>query len=471
MSPLQKPAVPVFNESNSLDSCLFEIFHSKDGAVSDSKKTMPTVDIKRPEKIDASPPKKMKSSSSSSALQKPPLASGGKVRVDRTTNRKQRDIRYYFKKNSKVKIITYTDHAIPMDASPVPLERSGHEWDTMDIEYTTSAKINFAVEDFSDMEIEHLFLRNSENKEMNEDMVITSQPRNINNNNKLSKSLSLDEGLSTKARESIKEKVSSTKVEDKVRKNSLMSSAETLSATTMTRSVSFTRDRSPLKLPSKDQEPVKFVRTLHLFNSRKILKPISLRFRRYTSMIEMSSSYKAGTSASTPNFRKSQNERVVRTEPRNKRKISNPRELFDDLDKYDGDTPTLCKKARKSIITTPSQTSVSLPPSIKRIPLFKPTVESRCYGDVDLGVQPLPSTKECASCCTSETLIWRDTEDGVSLCNACGIRWRKYHYRCVECWYVPMQDELDQLNCASCGKYSTLKKFSSLKRHKTTALY
>ena len=30
--------------------------------------------------------------------------------------------------------------------------------------------------------------------------------------------------------------------------------------------------------------------------------------------------------------------------------------------------------------------------------------------------------KQCASCGTKKTPLWRDAEDGTSLCNACGIR-------------------------------------------------
>ena len=432
-SPSNK-SMPIFNDNNSLDSCLFEIFHSKDAT---KKSSPPVVDIKRPEKLHTSPPKKMKEN------HKSPIKSTGKLRTDRL-KRKQRDIRYYFKKNSKVKIITYTDE-IPMDASPVPLERSGNELDTMDIEYPNKGDL---TEDFSDMEIEH-FLKNEMKSQVKE---------NSSSTTKISKSLSFDECLLSKAHD----KKSNTKASSSTEKKEEEKRRGNSAVETTSSSSSNQRERSPLKLPSNEHldKPVKFVRTLPLFNSRRILKPISLRFRRYTSMIEMSSSSKDAT---TPNFRKVKKERFVRTEPRNKRKV-NRWDLFDELDKYD--EPSSCKKARKMINTT----SVSLPPPVQRIPLFKPSAELRCYGYTELGVQPLPTTKECESCCTSETVIWRDTEDGVSLCNACGIRWRKYHYRCIECWYIPMQDELDHVNCASCGKYNTLKKFSSLKRHKTSVL-
>lgn len=439
----------MFDESNSLDSCLYEIFHSKDV----SKKSSPIVEIKRPEILHTSPPKKMKENP-------PPMAkSTGKLRPERSL-RKQRDIRYYFKKNSKAKIITYKDSdEIPMDASPVPFQRSGNELDIMDIESPNKGDL---TEDFSDMEIE-LFLKNETKLQTND-----TKSQKSETTAKISKSLSFDDCLLKKLPDGEKSKTNKTS-------SSSSSSIEIKEESKRRKSCSFEtsspssnhRERSPLKLPSSHEhldKPVKFIRTIPipLLNSRRVLKPISLRFRRYTSMIEMSSSFKKNPTTPT-NFHKVQNERTVRTEPRNKRKV-NPRELFDELDNYD--EPSSSKKARKSI----SVTSISLPPPVRRLSLFKPSVESRCYGDADLGVQPLPTTKECESCCTSETLIWRDTEEGVSLCNACGIRWRKYHYRCIECWYIPMQDELDQVNCASCGKYNTLRKFNTLKRHKTSVL-
>lgn len=427
----------MFDESNSLDSCLFEIFHSKDV----SKKSSPTVQIKRPEIIHTSPPKKMKENPP------PVVKSIGKLRPDRSS-RKQRDIRYYFKKNSRTKIITYKGpDEIPMDSSPVPFERSGNELDIMDIESPNKD----LTEDLSDMEIEH-FLKNETKLQNNE-----TKSQKSETSAKISKSLSFDDCILKKVSGDEKnDKLTTTNKKTEEDRGRKSWTVETSSSSSSCKH----RERSPL---SHDlDKPVKFVRTIPipLLNSRRVLKPISLRFRRYTSMIEMSSSFR--NNPTTPNFCKVQNERIARSEPRNKRKV-NPRELFDELDNYD--EPSSCKKARKSI-----SISSTLPPPIQRLPLFKPSVESRCYGDADLGVQPLPTTKECESCCTSETLIWRDTEEGVSLCNACGIRWRKYHYRCIECWYIPMQGELDQVNCASCGKYNTLKKFNSFKRHKTSVL-
>ena len=46
--------------------------------------------------------------------------------------------------------------------------------------------------------------------------------------------------------------------------------------------------------------------------------------------------------------------------------------------------------------------------------------------DVDLGIMtPIQVEKECASCGTFKTPLWRDAEDGTHLCNACGIRYKK----------------------------------------------
>ncbi|XP_066912719.1 uncharacterized protein [Clytia hemisphaerica] len=421
-----------YPESSSLDSCLFEIFHSRDKHPSPLKKL---------EKDVASPSSKKekyrhnKNASKSDRIGKTPRSDKKKKR--------QKDIRCYFKDNAKVKVITYSNHksdVLPMDASPIPFDAEKHEIslnDVMDIE-NPCAESSFLDDCLSDMEIELLNKSAEANrKKWDKDYSEGS----VQKKHKSKDTKSTD--VSPKKKSSTSFSVSKT--ETPVQSN--------------TRSSSCPRDRSPLKLPSEleDQEkPTKFIKTLPLFNSRRILKPISCRFRRYSSMIEIV------TRTSTPSFRKAQ-ERFSRTEPRNKRKV-NPRDLFDEIDKYD--EPSSSKKARKAINTSPT----SLPPPVQRLPLFKPMTEMRCYGDAELGVQPLPSSKECKSCCTSETLMWRDTEDGIPLCNACGIRWRKYRYRCTECWYVPMQDELKRLNCGSCGKYDTFKRFKPFKRHKTSFL-
>ncbi|KAK2500038.1 hypothetical protein MC885_002361 [Smutsia gigantea] len=57
----------------------------------------------------------------------------------------------------------------------------------------------------------------------------------------------------------------------------------------------------------------------------------------------------------------------------------------------------------------------------------------------------------CASCRTQRTPLWRDAEDGTPLCNACGIRYKKYGTRCSSCWLVPRKNIQPKRLCARCG--------------------
>lgn len=59
--------------------------------------------------------------------------------------------------------------------------------------------------------------------------------------------------------------------------------------------------------------------------------------------------------------------------------------------------------------------------------------------------------KECASCHTRKTPMWRDAPDGVPYCNACGIRYKKYRVRCNSCFYIPRKDEKLLTACSKCG--------------------
>ncbi|XP_077185887.1 GATA-type zinc finger protein 1 isoform X2 [Paroedura picta] len=60
-------------------------------------------------------------------------------------------------------------------------------------------------------------------------------------------------------------------------------------------------------------------------------------------------------------------------------------------------------------------------------------------------------SKCCASCKTRKTPQWRDAEDGTPLCNACGIRYKKYRIRCFQCWNIPKHGGKPCSHCSSCG--------------------
>ncbi|XP_008576236.1 PREDICTED: GATA-type zinc finger protein 1 [Galeopterus variegatus] len=59
--------------------------------------------------------------------------------------------------------------------------------------------------------------------------------------------------------------------------------------------------------------------------------------------------------------------------------------------------------------------------------------------------------RRCASCRTQRTPLWRDAEDGTPLCNACGIRYKKYGTRCSSCWLVPRKSVQPKRLCGRCG--------------------
>ncbi|TMS23958.1 GATA-type zinc finger protein 1 [Larimichthys crocea] len=73
--------------------------------------------------------------------------------------------------------------------------------------------------------------------------------------------------------------------------------------------------------------------------------------------------------------------------------------------------------------------------------------------------------KVCASCCTRKTPMWRDAEDGTPLCNACGIRYKKYRVRCVNCWHIPRKEGNSNSCCLKCGNFVRLT--SAQRKHST----
>ncbi|XP_074786006.1 GATA-type zinc finger protein 1 [Athene noctua] len=60
--------------------------------------------------------------------------------------------------------------------------------------------------------------------------------------------------------------------------------------------------------------------------------------------------------------------------------------------------------------------------------------------------------KRCASCKTRRTPLWRVAENGTPLCNACGIRYKKYRVRCRRCWNIPGKSGTPRPRCPHCGE-------------------
>ncbi|KAM9685356.1 GATA-type zinc finger protein 1 [Trichechus inunguis] len=71
--------------------------------------------------------------------------------------------------------------------------------------------------------------------------------------------------------------------------------------------------------------------------------------------------------------------------------------------------------------------------------------------EADRGGSVALGPRRCASCRTQRTPLWRDAEDGTPLCNACGIRYKKYGTRCSTCWLVPRKSVQPKRLCGRCG--------------------
>ncbi|XP_076975519.1 GATA-type zinc finger protein 1 [Tamandua tetradactyla] len=98
--------------------------------------------------------------------------------------------------------------------------------------------------------------------------------------------------------------------------------------------------------------------------------------------------------------------------------------------------------------------------SLQILPSYSLTCSSRSLGPVvPTGVpeahqgssEEALGPRRCASCKTQTTPLWRDAEDGTPLCNACGIRYKKYGTRCSGCWLVPRKSVQPKRLCGRCG--------------------
>ena len=93
--------------------------------------------------------------------------------------------------------------------------------------------------------------------------------------------------------------------------------------------------------------------------------------------------------------------------------------------------------------TKPSSSSYPPPTEVK---------ERKSAHYVSPKARSAPKSKTCASCKTKKTPLWRDSEDGTPYCNACGIRFKKYRFRCSACSYIPRKDEREVSKlCCQCG--------------------
>ncbi|XP_006898901.1 PREDICTED: GATA-type zinc finger protein 1 [Elephantulus edwardii] len=98
--------------------------------------------------------------------------------------------------------------------------------------------------------------------------------------------------------------------------------------------------------------------------------------------------------------------------------------------------------------------------SLQIIPSYSLSCSSRAPGppagpakgpEADQGGGDVLGPRRCASCRTQRTPLWRDAEDGTPLCNACGIRYKKYGTRCSTCWLVPRKNVQPKRLCGRCG--------------------
>ncbi|XP_062975020.1 GATA-type zinc finger protein 1 [Elgaria multicarinata webbii] len=85
----------------------------------------------------------------------------------------------------------------------------------------------------------------------------------------------------------------------------------------------------------------------------------------------------------------------------------------------------------------------------RRVPLAKEECRAGSSKEEE-GCLSTHRNRCCASCKTWKTPLWRVAEDGTPLCNACGIRYKKYRIRCFQCWYIPKHGGKPYSYCSNC---------------------
>ncbi|XP_040842127.1 GATA-type zinc finger protein 1 [Ochotona curzoniae] len=132
---------------------------------------------------------------------------------------------------------------------------------------------------------------------------------------------------------------------------------------------------------------------------------------------------------------------------RRPRKQPHPRKGMEEADpQFQGVTLNFEIKSDASLQIVPSYRSSSGGPTQEPppAPAVAPEVSTP-------GPSEALGPRRCASCGTQRTPLWRDAEDGTPLCNACGIRYKKYGMRCSSCWLVPRKTVQVRRLCGRCG--------------------
>lgn len=164
----------------------------------------------------------------------------------------------------------------------------------------------------------------------------------------------------------------------------------------------------------------------------------------------------------TPTQRKSTNPWKSYTEPNLKRKFSSS-----PVEKCSKSFESVPKKRRKKI----NFDTVSTVNSQKDLSLFFPNDAKVCSTQVnDIDIAPMDRLKQCASCETCCSAIWRQAEEGIYLCNKCDIRWKKHHTRCTQCWMIPLKENVGRIICEKCGDINTMKTSYRMRRF-ASAIY
>lgn len=119
-------------------------------------------------------------------------------------------------------------------------------------------------------------------------------------------------------------------------------------------------------------------------------------------------------------------------------------------DEMEGHSPASCFSPPYSLVYEEVISETAAKPSSSSYPFSAETKGGKKYTSPKMRVTQ--KSKTCASCKTKKTPLWRDSEDGTPYCNACGIRFKKYRFRCSSCSYIPRKDEREvSKSCCLCG--------------------